>query len=606
MNNKNYHLQSLLFGGDDRLESYVELFYRNSHPVYNSEDESIVIGPGQVVDFSTYLNSISLYKWKMYTCMSSLYLNLEIKGKMQIFLVAYYKSGTQFIRKVLNKKVVDKKERTWVQMEYPEGDFLLAAFEIHTFDTCFIYGGEYTTNVQEEHIREVSLHLATTTFKKEDFILPNLELLKKKILLEDEYMSEHFWIHVIDNGRTLPIDELEEEHIQIHPNPNTGGAGGFTRGMIEALNHKDKATHVLLMDDDVTILPESIRRTFYMLKILRPEYKDYYISGAMLYYEEMFRMYEDTGYLHRDGSYGPLKYSQDVRWINGVINADQPQPQPENAYAGWWYCCIPTTVINMENLPLPVFIRGDDVEYSIRNHAKFITLNGICVWHMGFTNKFNAAMELYQVHRNSLMVQAVSGVGKNVDFMKRISRQVRIELLRFNYQGADLLLDAVEDYMKGYKFFKKNMGEKIMKEKSAKNEQLLPLSEFPEAPAKVWSVYDREERGLLETFLFRITYNGHLWPTAWLKKETGIAAYDWFYSPHRYFFRRKLLVINPHFQTGAYREINKKEFFRIIMRRRRLYKKYDRIHERLEADYRAHKKEMTSEKFWRQYLQMDK
>ena len=37
---------------------------------------------------------------------------------------------------------------------------------------------------------------------------------------------------------------------------------------------------------------------------------------------------------------------------------------------------------------------------------KFITMNGICVWHMGFTLKFNYFMEYYQVFRNFLIEEA--------------------------------------------------------------------------------------------------------------------------------------------------------------------------------------------------------
>ena len=94
----------------------------------------------------------------------------------------------------------------------------------------------------------------------------------------------------------------------------------------------------------------------------------------------------------------------------------------ENMYAGWWYCCIPVSKMDINKLPLPLFIRGDDVEYSIANHAKFITLNGICIWHMGFTTKYNPAMELYQVHRNSLIIQATSDVTPEVDFIERITK----------------------------------------------------------------------------------------------------------------------------------------------------------------------------------------
>ena len=258
-------------------------------------------------------------------------------------------------------------------------------------------------------------------------------------------------------------------------------------------------------------------------------------------------------------------------------------------------------------MPLPVLVRGDDVEYSLRNKAKFITLSGICIWHMGFTNKFNGAMEFYQVHRNTLMLQAASGVCQNADIMTRIRKLVRVNLLRFNYDGAELLLDAVEDYMKGYKFFMKNQGEKLLKEKSQKNEKMEPLSNFPEAPTKVYSVYAQDlPRKSLETFLYRITYNGHFWPEKWLKKGTVPIAYDWYYTPHRYFFRKRLLAVNPHLKMGAYREMDKKRFFELFNRERKLFSRYKQIHVRLEKEYRDHRKEFTSESFWRKYLEMDK
>lgn len=603
---KYYQLQNILFCDNDRLDEYWEMFYRSSRPVYDREVKNIVMGAGQVVDFCTYFNCISLKKWKTYTYAEKLVLKLRVKGTMEILLTGYEKNDTQYIRKVLGRKKIDADEISEVIMEYPENKLMLAGFEIHTLGICYVYDGEYGTEVEEEQIRPVSLHLATTTFKKEDYIIPNIRLLKETILSGDDELAKHLWIHVVDNGRTLPVEELEEEHIMIHQNLNVGGAGGFTRGMLESLDHKEKPTHVLLMDDDVMVLPESLRRTFWLLSIIRPEYENHFVNGAMLYYEQMNRLYEDVGYVHKDGSYGPLKYMVDTRDMDDVLRCETMIHQPKEAYAGWWYCCIPTTVISRDNLPIPVFVRCDDVEYSLRNNAKFITMSGICIWHMGFTNKFNAAMEFYQVHRNSLMMQASSDVCKDIDFMERIRKQVRVELLRFNYDGAELLLDAVDDYLKGYKFFMKNQGEKLLKEKSAKNEKMIPLSNFPEAPARPMTVYDTEPRKALEILLYRLTYNGHFCPTSWLKKQTGVAAYDWFYSPHRYFLRKKLLVVNPHTSTGAYREMDKKRFFQLLKRRRKLTEKYKRTHVKVEQEYREHRQELTSEKFWRKYLELDK
>ena len=75
-------------------------------------------------------------------------------------------------------------------------------------------------------MRHVSLHLCTTTFKKEDYILPNIQLLKETVLAGNDSLAENLWIHVVDNGRTLPAEEIETEHVMVHPNLNVGGAGG--------------------------------------------------------------------------------------------------------------------------------------------------------------------------------------------------------------------------------------------------------------------------------------------------------------------------------------------------------------------------------------------
>lgn len=79
--------------------------------------------------------------------------------------------------------------------------------------------------------------------------------------------------------------KTERRSHQVIPNDNVGGAGGFTRGMITAMEQNPKATNILLMDDDVAVSPESIKRTYNLLRILKPEHREDMISGAMLNYE---------------------------------------------------------------------------------------------------------------------------------------------------------------------------------------------------------------------------------------------------------------------------------------------------------------------------------
>ena len=144
-------------------------------------------------------------------------------------------------------------------MEYPENQEQMLSFEIKTLSDVTIYGGHYGGEFDDENERTVELSLATTTCWKEEYIKKNVERLKKGILDLDEEIGSHFRIHIVDNGRTLSREDFpEDERIYYHSNKNVGGSGGFARGMIESRSQTSKATHVLLMDDDVMILPDSI------------------------------------------------------------------------------------------------------------------------------------------------------------------------------------------------------------------------------------------------------------------------------------------------------------------------------------------------------------
>lgn len=189
----------------------------------------------------------------------------------------------------------------------------VVSFQIFAYDDVFIYEGGYVAEINVDQFNEVNLSLVTVTFKKEDFITRNLRLLENEIIYSDEELADHIFVRVIDNGRTLNENEWNSEKIHIYKNPNVGGSGGYTRGMIETLkDEKFVATHALLMDDDVKILPESLIRTYNILCCVKSEYKEHFISGAMLYYERMNVQHEDVGFVSEDGTFGPRKPSMEM------------------------------------------------------------------------------------------------------------------------------------------------------------------------------------------------------------------------------------------------------------------------------------------------------
>ncbi len=595
-----YTLQPLIFCKSIDMKRHWGMYYQKHELIYNPDEDAYMASDGRSVDFLTYFNSFSMGKWREYAGIDEVILTLKMKGVFQVNLVGgFCKNGS---RSALVGRKYSLSEPTEIELKFKENDCDVVGFEIIARRDCFIYGGYYSAEISEDRLRPIELSIATVTFKKEDFIIPNLKLLDKTIIHGDTELADHLTIHVIDNGRTLNADELETDRIHIHPNINAGGSGGYSRGMIEAVTYNVKPTHVLLMDDDIIVFPESIIRLYTLLRLLKPEYQDHFISGAMLFYEERNIQHEDVGNLNADGSYGPIKSQKHMDSWHDVVSNEELITPASNQYAGWWFCCIPASVVRLDNLPLPLFIRGDDVEYSIRNHAKFITMNGICVWHMGFVQKFNQALELYQVHRNSMIIQSVSGVEPKIDFIKRIKTFFRRELFRFNYDGAELLLEAVDDYMKGYKFLLKPRGEQIMKEKAALNEKLVPLSEYPGVMVDKNKLFEKTERSALQKLFFRLTFNGHLLPDCLLKGEPSVIPYGWFYCPKKYCGRKRLLAVNHYNDTGNMRVINRKRFWKLIFHYMWTMNNYKENHEKVAKEYREHKAYLTSYEFWKKYL----
>lgn len=602
-------LQNVLFPKQD-MEQHWWLFYRGDKFHHNIADSSYCLKKNAHTEFFTYFNAFSLDKWKLYTHIKQAYLQLYVKGTFGIQLFGHYEKNNVIEKEIISENYFELKNRETILIPIPMNlQSQVVSFQIFAYGELSIYEGCYAAEIDAENLREVNISLVTVTFKKEDFITRNLALLENEIIYSEEEIAKHIFVRVIDNGRTLRKDEWDSEQIRIYPNPNVGGSGGYARGMAETLlDDSFKATHTLLMDDDVKILPESIIRTYNLLRCLKPEYQDHFISGAMLYYEKMWVQHEDVGFISKDGAYGPRKPIMEMHLADSVIRNEKIYEDKPNNYAGWWYCCIPHTKLNADRLALPLFIRGDDVEFSIANHAQFITMNGICIWHMGFVTKFNMPMEFYQVHRNSLIIQAASDVTPEIDYVDRICKIFFTELNRFNYVGCDLLLDAIDDFLKGPEFIMTPMGEELMKKQASRVRKLVNVRQnFPEIGVDFSRVYqrDKELKGFRKLW-YEKTYNGHLLPTFLLDKTPGIIAYDWYDAPEKQYLKESVLAVNPHDGTGILRYRSRKEFLRLMKRYRSVIRKYKKNRKLVKEDYVKAKQKITGLEFWLGYLAENK
>lgn len=600
-----YVIQKLVFPTEEKHRECRKLFYRGSRGVFDAAERSLSIGFGQSCDFVTYLNACSYQKWKKYTGAKGLKLHLTIEGEAEVTFLGYSKDALTVTRVEYDTKKYTAKKKTEIVYEFPEMEEQMVGFEISGLSHCKILGGYYTVNVKK--VNDVRLSIATTTCKKEEFIKKNVQIIKEEILDGKDEMAKNVYLHVVDNGRTLDKKDVSAGgQIFLHPNRNAGGSGGYARGMMESLHQKPKATHVLLIDDDVLVLPESIRRTYNLLKLLLPEHRDSIISGAMLYYEQPEYQHEDIGTIQDDCKYGPLKRTLDHTKLKNNLENEKDWTIYKNSFAAWWYCCLPVSAIEEYGLPLPFFIRVDDMEYSLRTRLPLITMNSICVWHMGFTTKYNATFDEYQQYRNWLVSQSI-GVVPEVNVIGAIYNAFRVEIIRFNYNAAQLVVEALEDYMKGPKFLETVDGEKITNEHFKLNDKLVPLSELPDGNTfRPRDSYEAPPLTFTNRVLLKLTWNGQQFCPKFLEKGGVVPmGFDWDLQVQRIAMHSKLIAVNPYNETGIYRIKDKARFRELKRRYKRAMKDYKQRGAAVREAYRKEGAYMKSEKFWRKYLELD-
>ncbi|MBQ3828808.1 MAG: glycosyltransferase [Aeriscardovia sp.] len=571
-------------------------------------------------DFTTYFNSLSVYKLSMYSKAVSFYLHIEIMGPGSEIERTYadnFSHNTQHTGEVTKIN----QNQTWQTLDIPiipgkedviEGFIIKTHSEDVKIRNC--YWGVETKSQPEK----VKLALVTPTFKKEEYIERNISYLKANFFADDIGKNSYFF--VIDNGRTLN-HTLEDKSISILPNPNVGGSGGFARGMLEVLKNKANFTHVLLMDDDVSLCAESIKRTINLISILKPEWQRSFISGAMLNFDIKDMQREDVGWVTPQGGCISQKPILRMSLTEDLVLNETLEPSEEmkkNTYAAWWYCAMPVKIIEENGLPLPIFVRGDDAEYGFRAKPKFITMNSICTWHKDFPTKYSAVIDRYYTLRNTLCAQLATGFAPHSNFMAPLCGAVDLELHKFGYTNATFALEALEDFFRGPNFLanpalNKKRFDQLWRdtEKFVDLDELQKqINEIPELKKQGLNVREltrqiidkdkprsrREERidryfvnkqRILQTNgegFAVIPANGWTFPAGIIREKKYLIMVDWFN------------------QKGCIRVKDVKKYEEISKRYKTDLHYYKTHLDYLKRIWRTGGKELTTPEFWGQYL----
>lgn len=463
--------------------------------------------------FDTYFNGFSIEKWRKYTQIRNLRLSLRLKGKFEVELRSKESVQRGIAEKIIAIYSFDSAEMEEAFFDFPDIDtkgMLFFALKAAKGNSKF-FGGYFLTDIAQESLHMVNIAINICTFRREAFVARNIEILKRAILENKESeLRNHLQIYIADNGKTLDGQNLSGQAVHIFPNKNVGGAGGFTRGLIEIKRDPlYRATHALFMDDDVLIEPEALFRTYTFLLCIKEAYMDAFIGGAMLRLD-LQNIQVESGATWNAGALCSLKGGLDLNNIEACLYNEVEEFCEYNA---WWYCSIPMEVVREDNLPLPIFIRGDDLEYGLRNMKNLILLNGICVWHEPFENKYSSSLEYY-ILRNLLYDNALHcPTFSKWNFLKRLYGSVLRQLFYYRYQNVELIFRGVHDFFRGVPFLRDTDGERLHQEilSAAYKAQLLEKLDVPFSyGAYEASFHERESK--LHRVMRLLTFNGFLFP----------------------------------------------------------------------------------------------
>ncbi|SFH06930.1 Glycosyltransferase, GT2 family [Desulfotomaculum arcticum] len=462
--------------------SETELYFRtvpasvsDNSVIFDEQSRIIKLKQGARISFDTYFNCFSYSKYLRYTWVDCVGISLSLKGKFLVRLVAARLEENGQSSEVLQEHLVqfiETDEFKFTQSfasDNTEGIYYIELTALS--DEAVFCGGHYFADeIEHKHkVNPIKVAFVICTYKREDFVYRNIRTVNNYIF-DNPHSSvkNDMSFFIVDNGHTIDSVQIESRFIKVFKNKNYGGSGGFTRGIIEVYKRRVKYTHVLLMDDDILFEGEVLVKTVNFLKVVKNEHLDTCIGAGMMR-EDLPYIQHEAGALWKGMHVKSIKTELDLRLREKLVFNEHEE---FINYSGWWYMCIPLSLINDKNFPLPLFIKIDDIEYGIRLSKKIILMNGIGIWHEHFDLKYSAYLEYY-IKRNETILTAIHfpqfGALASI---KKLLFAIGKQHLKRKYSAHYFLFRAYDDFLKGIDFLLQTDEEKL-------NAQLIQRSNEP-------------------------------------------------------------------------------------------------------------------------------
>lgn len=572
--------------------SETDLYVKSQKGKITFQGEAFCLEKEGTYSFFTYFNSFSIEKWIHYTDIRDFCFRATISGEGEIRLCqAILQDSTMMEWEVLRQSFGQKQSGEIcmpVPKEVQEG---IVYIQVVTKTDTVIEGARYETTAEPK--KNINIAAGICTYRREEYVKKTLQNLQQAYFSDaDSPLYGHLKIYVSDNGQTLSCDSLNNEHVRCVPNKNAGGAGGFTRAMLEALKEQEEKqfTHFLFMDDDIALEPEVLYRTYAMLSLVSGEYEGAAVGGALLQKDKPW-MQHASGEVWEPDRVQFTKRGYDMRRPEDLLKNEKIVPVD---YNGWWYYCVPFSGQTANQLPLPFFIHVDDIEYGLRFDGTIIYCNGIGVWHDAFQHRKASSMEYYDM-RNLLIMNALRRPKYTwKQARKRVCKHLIYQCLKYRYADGKLTLRGVEDYCRGIDFLKTTdpvkLHQEIIEAGYAWTEQNLE-----EVEIVADDTADVSKHSLKQL----LTANGWLLP-ATRPKEKAVPMGASIAALYRV---KKVIYYEPETGKGFKTERRYREVFSLLKNMHQASKLLRKNYDRVAAEYRAREQEITNREFWKEYLE---
>jgi len=418
-------------------------------PVMPTRRGGLMVPTGTRLDMDSYFNSFYENYWFAYTSLSKVKLELVVEGEAVISVYRFTKDADVYL--IDRGSVSPSDGQKHLSFEFANDDPLRAEsgrvwFEIDaTGDTELVSGGWYTPETPD---REVNLGVVICTYDREDYLRRTLtELADNPDVVDDIHT-----LFVVNNGPEFDLGSLFGDdpadlraRTSVVEQDNIGGCGGFTRGIHECLEDGE-ITHFVLMDDDIFPHARSVSKLRSMMAFANEKVV---LGGHMLNLRRPAHLSEAGATIDRrnliPSAIGQDAYLGNREGLALFLDID------EAAYCGWWLFCAPVSSVTEQGLPMPCFIRGDDIEFGLRlslNGFQAVPVPGVAVWHEPFYLKLGD-WQFYFELRNRMTTAALLGIGDWDAILGDFEFVFFRDLKLARYYSCALMAAAVLDFTQG-------------------------------------------------------------------------------------------------------------------------------------------------------------